>query len=615
MTAVDDKRKSGIDIIGEVPWGTHFCQFYQTGEDLLDILVPYFKAGLENNEFCMWVTSKPVEVVEAHRAIQKAIPNVDRYLENGQLEIIPYDQWYTQSGYFDQERVLQGWVDKLNAALTRGFDGLRLTGNTFWLEKADWRSFADYEAAVDKVLGHYRMVALCTYSLNRCGASEIADVVSNHEFALIKRQGRWEIIESAARRRSFEALRLSETKYQSLFENMPAGFAYHEIVIDEQGRPIDYVFLEVNDAFQRLTGLLREDILGKRVTAVIPGIEKSAFDWIGAYARVALEGESIRFEQYSEALGRWYSVSSYSPARGYFVAVFVDITERKRVEDTLRGARDELEARVQARTAELARANEELLAEIAQRKRAEEETRILNDELECRVIERTAQLEAAAKELEAFSYSVSHDLRAPLRGIDGFSQALLEDYGNKLDDTGKDYLRRVRAASQNMAQLIDDLLKLSRLTRREMQRGAVNLSALAHSVAAELQEMQPDRRVEFVIADGVVANGDARLLGIVLENLLGNAWKFSAKHASARIEFGVSELEGSSVYFIRDDGAGFDPAYAHKLFHPFHRLHGTTEFPGTGIGLATVQRIVRRHGGRVWAEGAVEKGATFYFTL
>jgi len=225
------------------------------------------------------------------------------------------------------------------------------------------------------------------------------------------------------------------------------------------------------------------------------------------------------------------------------------------------------------------------------------------------------ELTAVNRELEAFSYSVSHDLRAPLRGIDGFSQALLEDHAEKLDAQGKDYLQRVRAASQRMAQLIDDLLQLSRLARGEIHREEVDLSGMARAIAAELQKTQPDRQVEVRIAQGVVVEGDPRLLRVVLDNLLSNAWKFTSKNPRATIEFGVIENDGRPVYFVQDDGAGFDMAYGDKLFGPFQRLHAPTEFSGTGIGLATVQRIVHRHGGRVWAAGAVGQGATFSFTL
>jgi len=223
--------------------------------------------------------------------------------------------------------------------------------------------------------------------------------------------------------------------------------------------------------------------------------------------------------------------------------------------------------------------------------------------------------EAASAELEAFSYSVSHDLRSPLRGIDGFSQALLEDYGGALDDQGKDYLRRIRAAAQRMAQLIDDLLRLARISRAELNPEPVDLSALAQSVAEEMREREPARAASFRIADGIETEGDPRLLRVAVENLVGNAWKFTRKKAATRIEFGTLQHNGQPIYFVRDNGAGFDMAYAGKLFGAFQRLHHTKDFEGSGIGLATVSRIVQRHGGRIWAEAALEQGATFYFTL
>ena len=219
------------------------------------------------------------------------------------------------------------------------------------------------------------------------------------------------------------------------------------------------------------------------------------------------------------------------------------------------------------------------------------------------------------QELEAFSYSVSHDLRTPLRSIDGFSQLLLRDYADKLDERGQDFLRLMHSASQRMGELIDDLLELSRLGRLEMRRERVDLSALARLVAGKLQMIEPERTIQLVIEEGIVAEGDPRLLRVVLENLLGNAWKFTAKSDQQRVEFGAIQKDGQVTYFVQDSGAGFDMAYANKLFKPFQRLHSEADFAGTGIGLATVQRVIERHGGRVWAESAVHQGTTFFWTV
>jgi len=253
--------------------------------------------------------------------------------------------------------------------------------------------------------------------------------------------------------------------------------------------------------------------------------------------------------------------------------------------------------------------------DIEARKMNEAAIRALNAELEQRVLERTAELQASNEELVSFAYSVSHDLRAPLRAIDGFSRILARSYRDAVDDQGRDYLDRISAASQRMGQLIDDLLNLSRITRAELRREAVDLSALVRGIADDLLAAEPTREVTFEIQDGLVVRGDARLLRGALENLLRNAWKFTSKEPAARIEFGKATNKGRPAFFVRDNGAGFDMAYVDKLFGAFQRLHRPTEFEGNGIGLATVQRIIRRHGGEVWAQGDVDKGATFYISL
>ncbi len=373
------------------------------------------------------------------------------------------------------------------------------------------------------------------------------------------------------RRQAEEALREREASFRFLFANNPMPMW----VYDAETRR----FLEVNAAAVAHYGYSREEFLRMRIDDIRPPedvprlleVVRQSADGLkhsGEWRHRLKDGRIIDVEIVSHRL-----VFAGRPAA---LVVAHDVTERKR---------------------------------------AERELRALTAELERRVAERTSQLELANKELEAFSYSVSHDLRAPLRSIDGFSQALLEDYADRLDPQGQEYLRRARAASQRMAELIDDLLNLARVARADLRREPVDLSAMARAIAGELQRSQPERRAAFVIADGLVASGDPRLLRVALVNLLGNAWKFTGKQPEARIEFGRTHRDGEPAYFVRDDGAGFDMAYVGKLFGPFQRLHGAAEFEGTGIGLATVQRIVHRHGGRVWAEGAVGRGATFYFTL
>ena len=258
--------------------------------------------------------------------------------------------------------------------------------------------------------------------------------------------------------------------------------------------------------------------------------------------------------------------------------------------DELQGYAADLEQRVEERTHELQERNESLRRN-------------------------TAELLAANTELDAFAYSVSHDLRAPLRSIDGFSQILLEDYSEKLDEAGRESLQRVRAASQRMGTLIDDLLKLARVTRAEIRTEDVDLSGMARDIVAELQRATPERPVEFDIAPGLKARGDTRLLRVALDNLLRNSWKYTAKQPAPRVEFRSADANGGRTFMVRDNGAGFDMKYADKLFGVFQRLHSAADFEGTGIGLATVRRIINRHGGRIWAEGAVDQGATFYFTL
>ncbi len=247
-------RKTGIDILGDVPWGTHLCLFYETEKDLTDILVPYFKAGLKSNEFCMWVTSEPLNEEKVKEALREAIPDFDRYLEAGQIEIISHNRWYLKDGVFELQRVLRGWIDKIAQAISAGFDGIRVTSNTGWLEAKQWWCFADYEKQVNSSIDEYQMLAICSYSLSKCGSTEIVDVISSHGSALIRREGKWELIESSERKKAEKALQVSENKYKTLLENLP-----QKIFLKDTNS----VYISCNDNYARDLGIKDAEITGK----------------------------------------------------------------------------------------------------------------------------------------------------------------------------------------------------------------------------------------------------------------------------------------------------------------------------------------------------------------
>ncbi len=346
-------------------------------------------------------------------------------------------------------------------------------------------------------------------------------------------------------------------------------------------RDADGRYLLVNREYERLFRLRREDIVGLTDHDLFP--EDIADDFRANDLRAFARGFPVQMEEQApsdDGLRTYVTVKfplTDADGRSYAVCgISTDITERKH---------------------------------------AEEEVRRLNDELEMRVRERTAELEVSTRELDAFAYSVSHDLRAPLRSVEGFSQILLEDYGAVLAQEARQYLGRIQANVARMAQMIDDLLDLSRATRRELRRAPTDISTLAREVAAELRDGDPDRVLDIVIPDGLVGQGDAHLIRLVLQNLLGNSWKFTVHRPDAMIRLSRHQWDGVDVFAVQDNGAGFDMRYAHKLFDPFQRLHSATDFEGTGIGLAIVHRIVTRHGGQICAESAPGQGATFRFSL
>ncbi|MFX1367757.1 MAG: PAS domain S-box protein [Promethearchaeota archaeon] len=369
-----------------------------------------------------------------------------------------------------------------------------------------------------------------------------------------------------------EALRKAEKKFRSVFNAIPVG-----LQILEQGIGGELRLVEVNPAIDKMLVSPSTPLLGKTLEEIAPSHQKElVIERCTRALKDQLQWETEDVIAEDNQVRRAVRTSIFPVLPGMIALSFLDLTERVQ---------------------------------------AEMEVQRLNEQLSQLVDERTAELAAANKELEAFAYTVSHDLRAPLRTMDGFSQAVLEDYSETLDETGRNYLQRIRQAASKMSNLIEDILSLSRVTRFDMDRTPLDLSLMAEEVIMELQRGDSKREVKVVIEKDIKARCDRRLMRAALQNLIGNAWKFTSQVEAGRIEFGTMQIEEETVYYVRDNGAGFDMEFSEKLFRPFQRLHGVDEFEGSGIGLATVERAIERHGGRIWAEGKVGKGATFYFTL
>ena len=441
--------------------------------------------------------------------------------------------------------------------LTAGFSSLAVLALTL-LEKSGRLTRPDLTVNITLWLT-YTIFFAATVILVKIALDSISD-------ALVKAQQ-----ELAVRQNAENALRASEEKFNKAFHSSPVAMT----IEDCQG-----TFLDVNEAFIDLFGYTRAEMIGRNSQELSlrrnPDDIQEAQNFLNTTG--ALRQHEVEFRRKSGECG--YALMSLEPielnGQKCILSSGLDITERKR---------------------------------------AEKQVRVLNSELEQRVKERTAQLETAIKELESFSYSVSHDLRAPLRAIDGYSRLLMEENFADTNEDARRSLENIRWSAQRMGRIIDDLLNLSKFSRAELRKTSVSLSSMAQEIITDLQNQHPQHKVEVIIQPDLQAEGDPNLLYVVLENLLGNAWKFSSKRSLARIEFGLQETIVPKAFFVRDNGAGFDMAYASKLFLPFQRLHTIDEFDGTGIGLANIKRIIARHGGEVWAEGEIDRGATFYFTL
>jgi PAS domain S-box-containing protein len=553
-------RDTGIEVIGQAPWGTHLCQFYETTEDLVDILVPYFKAGLAGNEFCTWVTSPPLDRDAAEKALRKALPDLDRYLEKRQIEILSYDKWYLEGGSFDSQRVLDGWVAKVEEAQARGFEGLRLSGNTFWLEKIHWDDFAAYEGAVNNVIADYNMIALCTYSLEKCGAPEIVDVISTHQFALVKREGRWETIESAERRRLDEVRRQTEATLREREADLNRAQA-----VSHTGSwrlDVQTDVLEWSEGSHRIFGIPT----GTRLTY-------EAF--------LALVHPEDR-QKVDEA---WQAAMHGAP---------YDIDHRSIVDGKVKWIRERAELEFDA-NGEL-RGGFGTCHDITERKQAEEELRKAN----------------AIK--DDFVAMVSHEMRTPLTAIMAGASLLLNSDslsgGDRRELTGE-----IRVGAQRLATIIDNMLSLARAHARKPELGPLAIDGVIDDVIMKHRDRYGTREVhKRVVTDTPVAVASKEYVVHVLSNLLENSEKYTPHDGAIEVEV---RREGDELAIrVLDRGIGLKPEEAESIFEPFYRSPRVDKLsPGVGIGLTVSKRLVEAMGGRIWAASREGGGCEFGFSL
>ena len=538
-------RNSGIDILGEVPWGTHLCQFYKTRDDLLDVLAPYFKAGLEGNEFCMWITSDPLTVDDALGAMRGVMPSFDELMSEGRMEILPHTDWYMKDGYFDLKRVIDGWIDKLADAQGRGLAGLRATGNTTWLGDTDWDDFTEYEEALDAAIGDYPVMVLCTYSLDKCGASEVIDVFKNHRYALIKKEGAWALIESSERKKA-------EAEFRTVVKAAMDGFW----ITNDEGR-----FIDVNDSYCRLVGYSRDE-LREMCISDIEALEDPG-DTEAHIRLVAEHGLDLFETRHRRKDGSIVDVEvsvNYLDMSGGRLYVFVrDITERKAAEK------------------ELLKVN---------------------------------------AELDGYAHAVSHDLRGPLAAIALAEQLMRDVQGSEQPpEIAEEAALFSDTVKRNLARcdsLIGSMLTLAEAGQVPERTEEVDIGAIVQRVAEErmFDIYQSGVKLVFEPDLGTVEASPTHMYQL-FSNLINNGIKHNdAEKPVVNIEYLGRDDGGGMRYRVRDNGSGIPAEDMERIFVPFFKRGEKSD---TGIGLATVEKIVKVYNGEIRAFN--DKGACFELVL
>jgi PAS domain S-box-containing protein len=546
-------------VVGDVPWGAHFCQFYETAGDLVDTLVPYFREGLIANEFCMWITSAPLDVIEATSALRAAVPDLDARIADGQIEILDYRDWYLRDGVFDAVAILDGWLAKLAAAREREFEGLRLSGNTFWLEDAAWDDFYRYEEMINETIGRHRMLAVCTYSLARCGAKEIVEVIDNHEFALIKRGGRWEVLESAIQKRAEQAIRESEERLTNILNNSIDAVYRRNL---DTGR-----FEYFSPAIERISGCTVDEVATWSTEEILDRVHPDDLLRVRQEKMEMLETctegtVDYRLRQregaYVWVSDRFRLIHDETGRPLYRDGVIRNVTEQKQIEEALQ------------------RSN---------------------------------------VDLQRFAYIASHDLQEPLRSVVSFSQLLERRYKGRLDSDADEYLDFIVEGGQRMQRLIQDLLQVSRIETQARPLEPTDPAALVADVMRSLETLRREAGATLEVGDLPMVKADPAQLEQVFANLIGNAIKYRRRDIPPTIRIASRATNGMIEFSVSDNGIGIEAEYFDRIFEMFRRLHTHDAYEGTGIGLAIVKRIVERHGGTVRVESTPNEGTTISFTL
>lgn len=608
----ENLRETGITAVGDAPWGTHFCQFYETASDLTEIVVPYFKAGLDANELCMWVTSGPVDVDVAWRALAKGVPDLDRYRDQGLIEILPHSDWYLRDGHFDKDRVLEAWVDRLDQAFARGCAGLRVSGNTFWLEKRDWESFAEYEAAIDAVLGQHRILALCTYALDRCGAPEVADVIKNHQFALLKREGAWHRIESFDRRRAFQVVeaRRSESEARYRLLSWTSG---RLLAADDPQAAVDDLCRGVMEHLgcDVFFNFLLDEASGRlhlNACAGIPSDEARRIEWLdlgvavcGCVARDRRRMHAENVGQSSEeitALIRSYGVDAYCchplmAGERLLGTLSFGTRARPRFTD------DEVEL-MQTVAAQVAIAIE--------RMRANQALSLAN-----------AQLIEADRRKNEFLAVLSHELRNPLAPIQNSLYIL--DRAPAGGEQARRAQNVIARQVRQLAGLVNDLLDVTRISRNkiQLQRETLDLADVVRRTVEDHRPMFEPSSIGLEVDVGAIPAwvlADRTRIVQIVGNLLQNAAKFT--QPGGRVRVSVSVDDGQATLRVCDDGVGMAPETLARLFQPFMQADDSLDRSrgGLGLGLALVKGLVELHGGRIEASSeGLDKGTELVMRL